>query len=192
MRIKKALARLITWERVCRVAISNRAGVPHVVPVCHVLADGRIYFASDAKARKVRNLRANPHCAITVDLYSEEWSGLKGVMVRGDAAIIERGPRFRKIRDLLYEKYPQYPDEAALAERESVMVEVKPTAVFSWGFDWKRDPRLLGSRSQRSLACARRAWGIRRKSSGTKGSAVRTPAATAPSATSPAMPQARS
>ncbi len=135
MRIKKSLAKLITWERVCHVATTSASGVPHLVPVCHVLLDGKLYFASDADARKVRNLKANPRVAVTVDLYSDDWSNLKGVLVQGTTRFVDKGPRFRKLRRLLYEKYPQYPDEAALHEAEVVIVEVTPAHVFSWGVE---------------------------------------------------------
>jgi PPOX class probable F420-dependent enzyme len=135
VRIKKSLAKLITWERVCHVATASASGVPHLVPVCHVLLDGKLYFASDADARKVRNLKANPRVAVTVDLYSDDWSNLKGVLVQGTTRFVDKGPRFRKLRRLLYEKYPQYPDEAALHEAEVVIVEVTPAHVFSWGVE---------------------------------------------------------
>ncbi len=135
MRLKKAVAKLITWERVCRVGTVSETGVPHVVPVCHILTGGKVYFGSGNDGRKVRNLKANPRVAITVDLYSDDWTNLKGVMVQGTARLIERGPRFRKIRALLYKKYPQYPAEAALEEADSVIVEVTPTHVFSWELD---------------------------------------------------------
>ncbi len=55
-------------------------------------------------------------------------------MIQGTAAVIDGGPRFRKIRRLLYEKYPQYPQETGLG-RGDVVVEVTPKHVFSWGFD---------------------------------------------------------
>ena len=135
MRLKKAVANLIEWERVCRVATADEAGMPHLVPVCHVVAGGKIYFASGNDGRKVLNLKANPRVALTVDLYSEAWANLKGVMVQGTATLIEKGPRFRKTRALLYRKYPQYPDEAALDESDSVIIEVTPTHVFSWGVE---------------------------------------------------------
>ena len=135
MRLKKAVARLIEWERVCRVATSGPSGMPHLVPVCHVVADGKIYFASGNDGRKVLNLEANPCIAVTVDLYSDAWAHLKGVMVQGTTTLHKKGPRFRKIRALLYRKYPQYPDEAALDESDSVIVEVTPTRVFSWGVE---------------------------------------------------------
>ena len=135
MKLKKAVASLIEWERVCRVATTGGAGMPHLVPVCHVVAGGKIYFASGNDGRKVLNLKANARIALTVDLYSEAWANLKGVMVQGTATLIEKGPRFRKTRALLYRKYPQYPDEAALDESDSVIVEVTPTHVFSWGME---------------------------------------------------------
>ena len=135
MRLKKAVADLIQWERVCRVATVGETRMPHLVPVCHVVANGKIYFASGDDARKVLNLRANARLALTVDLYSDHWPSLKGVMVQGTVTLIGKGPRFRAIRALLYRKYPQYPDEAAIDEKDSVVVEVTPTRVFSWGIE---------------------------------------------------------
>lgn len=133
MRMTKATARLLERERVCRVATAGRRGMPHLVPVCQVVAGGKIYFASGNDGRKALNLAENPQVAVTVDLYSEDWAHLKGVMVQGRARLIPRGATFRRIRALLYKKYPQYPREAALDESDSVVVEVTPTRVFTWG-----------------------------------------------------------
>jgi PPOX class probable F420-dependent enzyme len=135
MRLNKKLSKLIARERVCRVATADADGKPHLVPVCHVLLGGKIYFGSDRNARKVTNLRENPRIALTVDLYSEDWSHLKGVMIAGTATLIERGPRFQQTRARLYEKYPQYPEEAALGASDSAIVEVTPTKVFTWGLN---------------------------------------------------------
>ena len=135
MRLKKDLAKLVTWERVVRVATVSPRGVLHVVPVVHVLADGKVYFASDPDARKIRNLRANPQIAMTVDVYGDDWSHLRGVLIQGTTRLFDRGPQWRRVRTLLYEKYPQYPEKSALEERETVVVEVTPRHVFSWGLD---------------------------------------------------------
>lgn len=134
VQLTKKVAEFVQWERVCRVATSGAAGVPHAVPVCHALAGGKLYFGSGDDARKVKNLRDNPRVTVVIDAYSDAWSLLRGVMIQGRARIVERGPRFRRARDLLYRKYPQYPREAALAPADSVIVEVTPTRVFSWGF----------------------------------------------------------
>jgi hypothetical protein len=72
---------------------------------------------------------------VTVDAYSDAWSLLRGVMLQGTARLIGKGPEFRKVRGLLYAKYPQYPDDAAIEESDSVIVELTPAHVFTWGFD---------------------------------------------------------
>ena len=134
-RIPKKAADLIRLERVCRVATAGGGGLPHVVPVCHVLVGDKLYFGSGDDGRKVLNLRENPQLAVTVDIYTDAWSQLRGVMLQGRARLIERGPAFRRIRDRLYEKYRHYSREAALAPSDSTIVELTPTHVFSWGLD---------------------------------------------------------
>jgi nitroimidazol reductase NimA-like FMN-containing flavoprotein (pyridoxamine 5'-phosphate oxidase superfamily) len=135
MRLKPSLARWFDRERICRVATANSRGMPHLVPVCQVVVDGKIYFASGSEGRKALNLAENPRVAVTVDLYSDDWSHIKGATVQGRAKLYAKGPRFRKIRGLLYRKYPQYSRDAALDESDSVVVEVTPIRVFTWGLD---------------------------------------------------------
>jgi nitroimidazol reductase NimA-like FMN-containing flavoprotein (pyridoxamine 5'-phosphate oxidase superfamily) len=131
MRLTKAQAKMLERVRVAHVA-SVGDGMPHLVPVCHVLAGGKLYFGSGRRGRKVLNVRKNPRLAMTVDLYSDDWSHITGVMVQGRGRVIERGPRFRRLRRRLYAKYPQYSREAALGDSDSVIVELTPTHVFSW------------------------------------------------------------
>jgi PPOX class probable F420-dependent enzyme len=135
VRLTKKVAKLIALERVCRVATAGAEGRPHLVPVVHVLSGDKIYFGSGDDGRKVKNLRDNPQIAITIDLYSDDWAQLRGVMVQGTARLIERGPRFKQARARLYAKYPQYAKEAAISPSDSVVVEVTPTHVFTWGLD---------------------------------------------------------
>ena len=94
----KTAADLVAHERVCRLATVSAEGQPHLVPVCHVLAGQKIYIGSGDDATKVRNITANPHVTVTVDLYSDHWASLKGVMVQGRAKLIERGPAFQRAK----------------------------------------------------------------------------------------------
>lgn len=135
MRLRKALVRLVERERVCRVATADASGTPHVVPVCHVWDAGRLYFATEATSRKVRNLQSNPQVAVVVDVYTEDWSRLSGVVLWGTARVVRGGPLFRRIRTLLYRKYAQYPEEAAVEAPGTVIVEVTPHRAASWGLD---------------------------------------------------------
>ena len=121
VRLRKALLRLVERERVCRVATADRQGRPHVVPVCHLWEGGKLYFAADASSRKVQHLPTNRQVAVVVDVYTEDWARLAGVVLWGVAR--------------LYRKYPQYPEEAAIEAPKTVIVEVTPTRTASWGVD---------------------------------------------------------
>jgi nitroimidazol reductase NimA-like FMN-containing flavoprotein (pyridoxamine 5'-phosphate oxidase superfamily) len=128
----KVLA-FVRSQRVARAATVGGDGLPHNVPICPVAAGGYLYFASEAKARKVRNLRQNPYIALTFDHYTENWKQLAGVMIRGTASIIDQGAAFRRARQTLYRKYRSYARVAPIEEGESVIVCVTPTDSFSWG-----------------------------------------------------------
>src|SRR2546426_3330275 len=104
MRMTRAIARLIERERVCRVATAGRRGMPHLVPVCQVVAGGKIYFASRNDGRKALNLAENPRVAVTVDLFSEDWTHIKGVMGQGRAPLIARRAAVRPIPALPFPK----------------------------------------------------------------------------------------
>lgn len=134
-KLSKKAADFVARERVCRVATVSADGQPHLVPVCHAVAGGKLYIGSGDDATKIRNLKANPHITVTVDLYSDHWASLKGVMIQGRAKLIERGPGFQRARRKLYEKYPQYSKEAAISPSDSVVIEVTPTHVFTWGLE---------------------------------------------------------
>ena len=132
MRLKKVEREFVAYQRVCRVATVGRNGRPHNVPVCPILEGDRIYFASAADGVKVQNVRATGQMALTYDEYTEAWPGLKGVLIWGTGRVIEAGPKLRRVRKLLYRRFPQYETHAPLAERQSVIIEVAPTRTFSW------------------------------------------------------------
>lgn len=71
--------------------------------------------------------------AVVFDDYSESWSGRRGIILNGEARIIERGAIFQRIRRLIYVKFPQYQRQAAIREDISVIVEVTPRNSTSWG-----------------------------------------------------------
>jgi nitroimidazol reductase NimA-like FMN-containing flavoprotein (pyridoxamine 5'-phosphate oxidase superfamily) len=135
MRLRRAHADFLALQRVAHVATASARGVPHVVPVCLVVENGRLYFASGKSGRKLENLRTNPQTAVSADDYSETWKSLRGVVVQGSATVHARNATFRRIRRRLYAKYPQYAREATLGDRDSVVVEITPRRVYAWGFD---------------------------------------------------------
>jgi nitroimidazol reductase NimA-like FMN-containing flavoprotein (pyridoxamine 5'-phosphate oxidase superfamily) len=120
-------------QRVGHLATVYPDGSPHVVPISPVLDLDRLVFASEFN-QKVANIQGNPAVAIAFDHYTEVWNDLQGVVVHGEAYLVDTGFEFRRDRDLLYAKFAQYETDAPIEEGSSTIVEVRIDRVVSWGF----------------------------------------------------------
>ena len=107
--------RFLDSSRVGHLATADRAGVPHVIPVCYALAGERVYITIDEKPKRrdvplkrVRNILENPRFSFVVDRWDEDWSRLGWVMLRGVAEILDSGAEHDDAQALLRERYPQY------------------------------------------------------------------------------------
>ena len=132
-RLTEAEASFVRWERVARFATRDADGMPHVVPVCPVLDGDVLVFASDPSA-KVRNLRADPRCALIFDDYVEDWNLNHQVQIRGTARIVEAGAEWDRAKALLDAEFPQYEPMFPIRPGESLMVFVTIERVSSEGF----------------------------------------------------------
>jgi PPOX class probable F420-dependent enzyme len=128
----------IQRQRVAHLATADAEGAPHVVPVCFVLLGTAIYIAIDQKPkradpralRRLRNIELNPRVALVADEYSEDWSRLGFVLVRGCAHLVEETGERTQALAALRAKYPQYA-RMALEERPLIGIEVQRVTV--WG-----------------------------------------------------------
>ena len=128
-----AEARFVSDARVGHVGTARAGQWPHVVPVCHVLDGDRLLIAS-AYDRKIADLQENASITYCVDAYSEDWDNeLAQVIVSGEAYLVESGPEFRRDRNLMYEKFPQYERVAPIEEGSSVIIEFRVDLVHSSG-----------------------------------------------------------
>jgi PPOX class probable F420-dependent enzyme len=131
---------LLRDARVGRLATADASGQPLVVPVCYVFDGARCYSAVDAKPKRTRELRrlkniaANPHASLVVDVWDEDWAKLCWVIVEGRAEVLERGEEFTRAIDLLLEKYPQY-RAMGLDRTEGAVVRLEASRVRAWRGD---------------------------------------------------------
>jgi PPOX class probable F420-dependent enzyme len=128
---------LLRDARVGRLATADAAGRPLVVPVCYAFDGARCYSAVDAKPKTTRNLRrlkniaANPHVSLVVDVWDEDWSKLCWVIVEGRAEVLSTGAEFTRAIDRLVAKYPQY-RAMGLDRSEGAMIALTPERVRAW------------------------------------------------------------
>jgi PPOX class probable F420-dependent enzyme len=130
--------RFLEAERVARLATADRAGRPHVVPICYALLGDTVYFTIDEKPKKkpgaalkrLANLRVNPFAALVVDRYDEDWSRLGWVMLQGSAEILRAGSEHERAQTALRARYPQL---AAMRIEPLPVVAIRIDHAASWG-----------------------------------------------------------
>jgi PPOX class probable F420-dependent enzyme len=129
----------IEAQRAGRLATADRDGRPHVVPVCYACDGASFYIALDAKPKRVaperlkrvRNILDNPEAALVIDRYSDDWSALAYLLVRGAAALIPPGEQeHRRAIALLRGRYPQY--RTMPIEAQPVIV-LRAASLVAWG-----------------------------------------------------------
>jgi PPOX class probable F420-dependent enzyme len=124
--------------RVARLATADRRGRPHVIPVCFAFDGRAIYSAIDEKPkrvspralRRIRNIEVNPHVALVVDEYTDDWRRLWYVLVRGTADIIGPGGREHAMAIArLRRKYPQY---RTMRLEDLPVLRITPDRILWW------------------------------------------------------------
>ncbi len=80
--------------------------------------------------RRVRNILENPRVALVIDDYSESWSDLAYVIIRGIACIVDDGEEQRLGEGLLRSKYAQYRE---MLEPGATIISITPEKIISWG-----------------------------------------------------------
>lgn len=131
------VAQFIASHRVARFATADGGGAPYAVPICYAFDGECIYTAIDLKPKRVggrelkrvRNILENPQVALVIDDYSEDWSELAYVMVRGVADLIESGEDRQRAEDLLRQKYQQY---ETMLQPGCPVIRITPERVISW------------------------------------------------------------
>lgn len=132
-------------QRVARLSTVDERGQPFIVPICFAYIDGMLYSALDEKPKhgdprnlkRVRNILTNPNVAVLVDRYTENWSALAFLMVRGTASLVEPGcEEHTQAVGALRAKYQQY-QRMDIQSRPVIRIRLERTS--SWG-DLERQP----------------------------------------------------
>ena len=136
--LDQQIAQFIRDRRVARLATADGDGRPAVIPICYVFDGEHFYSPIDEKPKqvaprqlkRVRNVETNPHVALVIDDYADDWSKLVYVLVTGLASVIQPGTdeHARAVR-MLRDKYAQY---HAMAIDERMVIKITPTRIKPW------------------------------------------------------------
>ena len=143
--LTESQARFLADARVARLATADADGRPHAIPVCFAFADlgyggESIYIVLDQKPktaeltrlRRVRNILANPHAALVVDHYDEDWNSLRYILVSCRAELLtgnedEAAQAIARLR----EKYQQY---RQMELDGNPVIKLTPRRFTAWSF----------------------------------------------------------
>ena len=108
---------LLAKGRVAHLATSDQYARPHVVPIVFAYEHPYLYTPIDRKPkrvddwrrlRRVQNVVTNGRASVVVDIWDEDWSRLRYVLLEGTADVLETGEERDRAIGLLEAKYPQY------------------------------------------------------------------------------------
>lgn len=128
----------LSQHRIGHLATVDEAARPVVIPICFAVDGQAIYSALDEKPkrvapqdlRRVRNIVAHPDVALVVDDYSEDWTRLSYLLVRGHAQLLDPlTPDHAVAVDLLRAKYVQY---QTMAIHEQAIIRIRPVHRTFW------------------------------------------------------------
>jgi len=129
-------------QRILQVATIDHDGWPHLVAMWYVLINDEVVFWTYARSQKAINLRRDPRLTCLVEA-GERYEELRGVQIKGQAAINDELATVQRIGEAIWERYTGPLNEntrqmvtAQAAKR--VVIFVKPVEVVSW------DHRKLG------------------------------------------------
>jgi Pyridoxamine 5'-phosphate oxidase len=111
-----ALERLVSSHRYW-LATADQHGAPHLMPVWAVWYEESLWFSSGGRSRKVRNLRANPRCAVQA-------GDADPVIVHGSVEFV--GDPDGALVAAYRAKYGEAPPDS----RENPIARVRPVWVF--------------------------------------------------------------
>jgi PPOX class probable F420-dependent enzyme len=125
------------------VASVGRHGMPHVAPMWYVVDDGRVVFRSFTKSQKITNLRRDPRITALIET-GEKYAELQGLMIEGQATLIDDPGYTLGIYGRLAAKYPMVGSEPVILEGEALeaafgrhatkntSVIVEPDRIVTW------------------------------------------------------------
>jgi general stress protein 26 len=104
-------------------------GVPTVHTLAYVSDGANIYFATNKKSRKARNILRNSNVAYTVDDdHYESWTIITGIQAMAKAELLEDKEELSRIQGLLIRKFPQMANLPP--NPDMVFFKVEPTEIY--------------------------------------------------------------
>jgi PPOX class probable F420-dependent enzyme len=123
----------IEQERTAVLASTGRDGFPHLVAMWYVPESESLLMWTYAKSQKVRNLRRDPRLSALIEA-GEQYSELRGVVIQGNAELVEDYDPVLKSGLALHLRYGGADDLSSVRAQAAkrVLIRLPYDKVVSW------------------------------------------------------------
>ena len=110
---------LASGAKTLQVATIGSDGTPHLAPMWFVMENSRIVFRSFAKSQKIVNLRRDPRLTVLAET-GEAYADLQGVMIKGEATLVDDPSYVLQIYGELAARYPMLGDQPVSLDSDAL------------------------------------------------------------------------
>ncbi len=105
------------------LATTGKNGETHAAPVYFVADENiRLYFFSDPESRHGKDIAHRPAAAVAFYPECYSWEDIRGVQMRGDVNLVERGPEWERAWKLYQSKFPFVSSLKVIVARNAMYV----------------------------------------------------------------------
>jgi uncharacterized protein YhbP (UPF0306 family) len=88
------------------LATASVNGLPHAASFVYVNDGLTVYFATFPGSRTAQDIGQNAAVAFTIDAYSPDWSGTRGLQASGECEVLLNPGEIRHVAELFHRKFP--------------------------------------------------------------------------------------
>jgi nitroimidazol reductase NimA-like FMN-containing flavoprotein (pyridoxamine 5'-phosphate oxidase superfamily) len=104
--MKEHIIDYLSRKKFLTLATSNKNSKPLTHPVAYINIGSSVYFSTNKKSRKVKNIMENPTVAYSIFDETEYLDEVRSIQMQGEASIVEDENELLKIYKLLRKKFP--------------------------------------------------------------------------------------
>jgi general stress protein 26 len=127
--LKQSIIDLIERESDMTIATVCPDGQPRATTVSYVNDGFVLYFGTSLNSQKVLNIQNDARISLTINRPYRFWKDIEGLSIDARATHVQSPEEFRKVSQLLFNKYPEVNEFAKADSENVVLMRVDPKRI---------------------------------------------------------------
>lgn len=111
------------------IATLREDGSPQATTVSYVSEGLTIYFGTSKRSQKASNIERDGRVSLTINAHYRFWKDIHGLSAAAIATRVTEPAEFRKVSQLLFDKFPRVHEYASTQSEEVALFRVEPVVV---------------------------------------------------------------